>query len=802
MPYKWLKDYITLELPAEDLAEKLTMAGIAVEGVTPPVPGLEQIVAGKILELAPHPNARRLMICRVEVGSEILQIVSGAPNLEAGINVAVARPGATLPSGQKVEVRSFRGEKSEGILCSGSELGTDEWGYGDDKGVLVLDSGILPGTSLDRALGLDDQILEFDLTPNRGDCLAIVNIAREAKALTGGRLNLPEIQVQEEGVRTGDLIRVEIKDPHLCRRYAGRIVQNVKITPSPRWLQYRLKAAGIRPINNIVDVTNYVMLELGQPLHAFDYDRLQGAQIIVRRVQPGEKLVSLDGVTRDLDEEMLVIADARVPVALAGVMGGLPSEVTEATRTVLLEAAYFDPLNIRRTARLLGMRTESSLRFEKGINLDGVVDALNRAAQLIEQLGAGTIAAGVVDEYVRPAAPLAVRLRTSRVNRILGTHLSRGEVQEILTRIGFTCELFGPDALLVNIPPYRVDIGEEIDLIEEVARLYGYDQIEATIPVGVLSQGFHEDRFAVKDLIIEVMVNAGLDEVINYSFINENSLLNLKLPEESPLRQTVRLQNPLREEQGVLRPLLLPGLIENISRNYKHKLTNLGFFELGKIFEPAGQGKLPEEKLHLGIAVCGKIDRGWQEAGQPRDFYDVKGMIEKLFEVLGVKNVNFQPWRDFPPLHPGRAARLLLGSEEAGFVGELHPDVLEYFEIPTRVVVCELDLAKVLPLASLHKVFQPLPRYPGIARDLAVVVPEEVPAARVTEVILKTGGTLLKECRLFDVYQGPQVPAGYRSLAYALFFQSHERTLTDEEVSLIHNQILDALAEQVGASLR
>ncbi|NPV29647.1 MAG: phenylalanine--tRNA ligase subunit beta [Firmicutes bacterium] len=800
--YHWLKDYIDLNLSAEELAEKLTMAGLAVEGVAPPVPGLEQIVVGKITALAPHPNSEHLLICRVETGAGVLQIVSGAPNLEVGINVAVARPGTTLPSGMQVTSRFIRGIASEGLLCSGAELGTQEWGYGDERGVLVLDPEIPPGTRLDRALGLDDQILEFDLTPNRGDCLAVVNIAREASALTGGRLDFPEIRVHESGERTENFIRVEIAEPALCRRYAGRIVRNVKIAPSPPWLRYRLRAAGIRPINNIVDVTNYVMLELGQPLHAFDYDRLQGAQIIVRRARPGEKLVSLDGVTRVLNEEMLVIADARTPVALAGIMGGLASEVTEQTRTVLLEAAYFDPLNIRRTAKLLDMRTESSLRFEKGINLDGVVRALNRAAQLIEQLGAGTVAAGVVDEYIRPAAPLAIRLRTARVNHVLGTSLTRAEVQEILSRLGFICELCGPDSLLVNIPPYRVDIGEEIDLIEEVARLYGYDRIRATIPVGVLSQGVRRRDEEIKDLVAEVMLSAGLDEAITYSFINEGSLARLGLPEESPYRQVVRLKNPLREEQGVLRPLLLPGLLETIAYNYKHKLTNLGFFELGKIFEPAGEGELPHEKFHLGIAVCGETDRGWQEPGQVRDFYEVKGIVEHLLATLGIKDFAFLPWRDFPPLHPGRAAQIFVGSLEVGFLGELHPDVLENLEISARVVGCELDLAKILPLADLRKVFEPLPRYPGITRDLAVVAPLEVPAARITEVIRKAGGSLLRECRLFDVYQGPQVPAGSRSLAYSLFFQSPDRTLTDEEVSAIHRQILEALAAQTGARLR
>lgn len=800
--YSWLKEYVKPKISAEELAEKLTMAGLAVEAVRPLVPGLDQIIVGRILEILPHPNSNRLFLCQVNIGTKVIQVVSGAPNLRVGINAPVALPDTILPTGQQVTGRSFRGERSEGLLCSGLELGTNEWGFGDDQGVLVLDPQVSPGARLDEVLGLNDEILDLDLTPNRGDCLAIINIAREVSALTGAELYLPQIEVKEKSERTEDLIQVEIRDPSLCRRYAARIVRNVKIAPSPEWLQYRLRAAGVRPINNIVDVTNYVMLEMGQPLHAFDYDRFHQARIIVRRARPGDQFVSLDGVTRTLNEEMLVIADAQEPVALAGIMGGLASEVTEKTRNILLEAAYFDPLNIRKTSKLLGMRTESSLRFEKGVSLDGVVHALNRAAQLIGHIGAGEITAGVVDEYVRPAASLVTRLRISRVNKVLGTNLNRAEVREILTRLGFVCELCGTESLLVNIPPYRVDLGEEIDLIEEVARLYGYDRIPATMPVGVLSQGICPQHQILKDLTTEIMVSCGLDEVITFSFISLNSFDKLQIPKGSRVRQVVCLQNPLREEQGVLRTLLLPGLVETIVYNYNHKSTNVGLFELGVVFEPAGGEALPNEKLHLGVVTCGEDERGWQEPPLPRDFYYIKGIVEELFDSLGIKNYTFQPWQDFLTLHPGRAARILITEDKVGLIGELHPDVRENFEIPRRVFVCELDLTLVFPHANLKRTFLPLPRYPGVERDLALLVPLEVPAARVTEVILATGGTLLKRCRLFDVYQGPQVPEGYRSLAYSVFFQSPVRTLTDEEVSLIHSQILRALEEHVGVRLR
>ncbi|MGB9791576.1 MAG: phenylalanine--tRNA ligase subunit beta [Thermacetogeniaceae bacterium] len=800
--YKWLKEYVECDLPPEELAERLTMAGIPVEGVAPPVPGLSQIVVGRIEEICPHPNSDHLKICRVDVGGEMLQLVSGAPNLSEGLNVAVAKPGVTLKDGVTVECKVLRGEKSEGIICSGAELGTDEWGFGDDKGVLILDPAVAPGTPLDIALGLDDYIFEFELTPNRGDCLSAINLAREIRALTGGRMKLPCVCVRESGEKTADMIKVKVAEPELCRRYAARIIRDVRIAPSPHWLQYRLRSAGIRPINNIVDVTNYVMLETGQPLHAFDYDKLHDRQIIVRRPYAGEKMVFLDGVLRELEPEMLVIADAREPVALAGVMGGLASEVTESTRTVLLESAHFDPLNIRMTAKKLGLRTEAAQRFEKGVNINGAVRALDRAAHLIEELGAGIATAGVVDEYVRPEAPLTIRLRTARVNRVLGTNLDRAAVQEILSRLDFTSELCGHDALLVNIPSYRQDIRQEIDLIEEVARLYGYDRIEPTIPVGVLGQGTRSQRQRLRELITEVMVGAGLNEVITYSFIGECSLEKLGLLDSKTAERLVRIQNPLREDQGVLRPSLLPGLVNTISLNYKRKQVDLGIFELGAVFESRGSEELPLEKLRLGMAACGKMERGWLEPVQERDFYYIKGIVEELFEVLGVRGVSYQPWKNTLTLHPGRAAQIFVGSELVGFLGELHPDVLERYDLPLRVVVAELDLEALLPLVDLKTVFQPLPRFPGIYRDLAVVVPVEIPAEKIRAAIIESGDSLLRECHLFDVYQGPQLPSGYRSLAFSLLFQSQHRTLTDEEVTEICGRILKELEIRYGARLR
>jgi phenylalanyl-tRNA synthetase beta chain len=803
-----LQEYVNVDLPADVLADKLTMAGLAVEGIIDPAPGLDGIVVGRIIEMRRLPDSDHLQICRVDTGAGVAQVVSGAPNLATGANVPYARLGVVLPSGTEVGLRKILGEASEGVLCSGAELCTEEWGFGDALGVLILDSGLPPGTGLAHALGLNDRILEFELTPNRGDCLAVLNIAREVRALTGGGLTLPETSVRETGEHTESLISVRVEEPELCRRYACRIIRSVRLAPSPGWLCYRLRAAGVRPINNIVDVTNYVMLELGQPLHAFDYDRLQGGRIIVRRARPGEEMVSLDGDRRELDEEMLVIADAREPVALAGVMGGLASEVNEQTRTVLLESAYFNPQSIRRTAQKLGMRTESGQRFEKGIDLEGAVRAVNRAAHLIAQLGAGEIACGVVDQYVRPAAPLAIRVRAPRVNQVLGTHLNRAEVQEILCRLDLVCELCGQDSLLVNVPPYRQDLLEEIDLIEEVARLYGYAQIAATVPVGALAQSGRRPELArVREIAGSCLLAAGLDEVVTYSFIGESDLDRLNIPADSPLRQVMPIQNPLREEQGILRPLLLPSLMGALSTNYKRKQTRAGLFELGAVFNPSPStgttGAQPEERLHLGFVACGEIDRGWQEPAAARDFFYAKGIAEQLLEVLGISGASWEPVTGNPVLHPGRAARVLVAGAPVGLVvGELHPEVLQNYELPTRVVACEADLTSLLPLAQMDVRVQGLPRYPGSARDLAIIVPLDVPAGRVREEIMASGGDLLRECHLFDLYQGAQVPAGFRSLAYSLLFQSLERTLTDEEVTGAYDNILDALSNQVDARLR
>ncbi|GAW92271.1 phenylalanine--tRNA ligase subunit beta [Calderihabitans maritimus] len=803
VPYNWLKEYVEVDLSPHDLADRMTMAGIAVDTVHYLAEGLERVIVGEIVDIQNHPNADKLVVCRVDVGQEApLQIVTGAPNVAVGQRVPVALPGAQLPSGLKISTTSLRGVESQGMLCSAEELELDWQGLpGHEEGILILDGRAPVGESVAKVLGLDDYVLELDLTPNRADCLSIVNVAREVAAITGARLKLPEIVVEEIKGDISSMASVEIEDKNLCGRYIARIFTDIRIEPSPLWMQQRLHSAGVRPINNIVDITNYVMLELGQPLHAFDYDTLEGRRIIVRRARKGEKIVTLDQVERNLDPEMLVIADALHPVALAGVMGGLETEVTERTQNILLEAAHFNPTSIRRTSRKLGLRSEASMRFEKGVNIDGTLLAANRAAQLVNQLGAGKVVRGVIDCYETPAVPVSINLRVSRVNKVLGTELDREAVANILARLHFQVVPVNDDILKVDIPTYRLDVTREIDLVEEVARIYGYDQIPLTLPQGATAETKKNKLQKTEEKIRQVLADCGLMEVITYSFTSPKVFDRIRLPEEDPLRKVVRLRNPLSEEQSVMRTTLLPGLLETAQRNVSRNNRNMAIYEVGHVFIPKEEGKLPEERLKAAALVMGQRPRGWNWPAQELDFFYLKGVLEELLEQLGISAWNLVR-TTHPALHPGRTAEIRFNGETAGFMGEVHPDVQENYELPRRTCVFELDLVLLDRYSTDKKKYVPLPKFPAVERDLAVVVPEEVPVKEVEERIVQSGGDLLKAVRLFDVYRGEQIKPGYKSLAYSLLYQSPDRTLKDEEVNELHHKIIEALVDAVGAQLR
>lgn len=802
---KWLREFVDLEMTPEELAEQLTLAGLAVEGIHYPGKDIEKIYTGQIVAIEPHPNADKLVVCRVRLGKEgePLPIVTGAPNVEQGQIIVLAVEGARLAGGVTIKKAKLRGVESRGMLCSWQELGFDTRYIPPDQahGIIVLPPDTPVGLPAEPLLGLDDVILELEVTPNRGDCLSMLGVAREVAAIYNRPLRYrpPEVAGIELKESVTGRTQVDIFNPELCDRYVARLFTNVRVGPAPLWMQERLRAAGVRPISNIVDITNYVMMELGQPLHAFDYDRLQEGCIVVRKAREGETLVSLDGVTRQLTADMLVIADAAVPVAIAGVMGGVDTEVTEKTVNVLLESASFHPTSVRRTAKKLGLRSEASARFEKGVPSGGCLQAANRAAQLLHQIRAGDVLAGAVDNYPRPQEPKKIILRPARVNYVLGTELTKEEISATLTRLHFEVNSSGEE-LLVHVPGYRSDVHQEIDLVEEVARLYGYNRIPGTLPRGATTLGLRNREAILTGEVKEALVGCGLTEVVTFSFIHPAVFDQFNLPAQSSLREVVKLQNPLSEEHSVMRTWLLPGLVEVLRRNFHRRVVNGAIFEIGRVFFPRPPG-LPEERPVLAAAGMGEIAGGWNSRALAVDYYFFKGVLETVLAKIGI-STSFLPESGHPAFHPGRTARIARGTEELGILGEIHPDVLESLEIPLRVVAFELDFAKVMALAKEQLKYVPLPRFPAVQRDLAVVVARDVPARTVEEIIKQAGGPLLRSVTLFDVYEGEQVKKGYRSLAFTLKFFATDRTLTVEEITSSLEKIAARLAQKVGAEIR
>ncbi|MFZ5649363.1 MAG: phenylalanine--tRNA ligase subunit beta [Bacillota bacterium] len=801
---KWLREYVDITVPAEELAERLTMAGLAVEAVEKPGAGIEKVYTGKILKIEPHPNADRLSVCQVTIGGdEVINIVTGATNVSEGHVVPVAVEGARLAGGLVIKKSKLRGVESRGMLCSGQELGLDTSIMPPEQahGIMLLDPGTPLGIDVKEAIGLDDTILDLELTPNRGDCMSMVGVAREVAALLGGRLRMPETLVAESGRGIEGLARVDIEDPGLCSRYVARLFRNVKVGPSPGWMQERLRAAGIRPISNLVDITNYVMMELGQPLHAFDYDTLKEGHIIVRRAREGELLVSLDGNERKLAEDMLVIADPGGPVAVAGVMGGLATEVTGNTVNVLLESAHFNPISIRRTSKALGLRSESSSRFEKGVDPTGCLRAADRAARLLLDMAAGEVAPGAVDNYAAKHIPRTVIIRPERVEHVLGVRVERPEIAGILTGLEFSAKE-SDGGLLVTVPAHRPDVSLEEDLIEEVARIYGYNRVPYTLPYGASTRGARTPEQSFQVAVIDCLQSLGMSEVVTYSFTSPAVFDRAAVPRDSMFRDAVRLQNPLSEEQSVMRTMMLPGLLEVLQRNASRRTTDLAVFELGKIFLPSNTGPLPEEKPVLAAAAMGGSPSGWNSQSQPYDFYYIKGVLEALLERAGVKGCNLERETGHSLFHPGRSARVTAGETLLGVIGELHPDVLENYDLPKRAVAMEVDFGALTHLAGKPRKYRPLPRFPGIERDLALVVPQDIAAGDIARVVRKHGGQYLQEIKLFDVYRGGQVKEGSQSLAFSLKFQAEDRTLTDQEVNGVVSAVAEALSGQFGAGLR
>ncbi|WP_194858246.1 phenylalanine--tRNA ligase subunit beta [Myxococcus sp. AB056] len=798
---KWLGDYVALPPSEDELARKLTAAGLEIEGMERPAEALRGVVVAQIKESAQHPNADKLSVTQVDIGgTALLQVVCGAKNFKVGDKVPLATVGAKLPNGMDIKQAALRGVDSFGMLCSSKELGLSE----ESSGLLILPADTRVGTPIAEAVGLDDVVLEVNVTPNRPDALSHLGVAREVSVVTGSALKVPQPKPAESGTPAAEQVKVRVEAPDRCPRYVARVVENVKIGPSPQWMQDRLKAAGVRAINNVVDVTNYVNLEYGQPLHAFDLEKLAGQEIVVRTATRGEKLKTLDGKDRVLDVDDLVIADKDRAQAIAGVMGGGDSEVTEGTRRLVLESANFQGSTVRRSSKRHGLHTEASHRFERGADMDAVVPAIDRAAQLIAELAGGTVAPGRVDVYPAPKPPRKVTLRFARVEQVLGVAVAEKEVRRILEALGFKAVEEGTGQATYEVPRARVDVEREEDLLEEVARIYGYDNIPATLPRGLATLAPEPAHAEAERRMRQALAGAGFDEVVNYSFVAPRSLEVLGGAEKP-----VALLNPLSAEQSVMRTSLLPGLLENLSRSVRHQVEAVAIYETGRAYfqdAEGGQGQRPAARevprvagLVWGLRGGG---RSWTHKDARADFYDAKAAVEGLLGALRVEGVTYVPAG--PAAYHPKAVAQVKGADGTvlGHVGEVHPRVAKALGLPDGVFVFELDTEPLYAASKLVPAYRSLPRFPAVLRDLAVVVPLELPNDEVRRVILEVGKPLVEDAQVFDVYTGEQIPQGRKNLAYALRYRSAERTLTDVEVNEAHQRIVDEVKQRLGAALR
>ncbi len=798
--YDWLLDYIDPGISPEDLAERLTLAGIEVGSVESFGSSLPGVVVGQVKALESHPGRSNLTLVDTDVGGKVLHIVCGAKNMQVGDKVPVAKPGSKLPGGRLIEEALIHGTYSSGMICSAQELGLE---LGAEDEILILDQWTKIGDPVEQVLGFGDQILCLELTPNRPDCLSMLGVAHEIAALTGKKVTMPRLSPPETGQDLDKIFKISVKDNNLCPRYTARAVQEVEIDKSPLWMQLRLLKSGIRPINNVVDVTNYVMWEFGQPLHAFDLELLKSNEIVVRQAKKGENMVTLDGIERKLTPEALVITDGNEPVALAGVMGGDSTEINNFTRKILIEAASFNPTSIRRTARYYNLPSEASQRFEKGVNPEAVIWSQDRAALLISELTGGKVLRGIIDQNAAPCPEITIKIKSDKINKVLGLEIPQDDVIAILSRLGFIVLREGNDILKVTVPLRRADVTLEEDIIEEVARLYGYDKIPITLPRGELLANRQSTDERLKSLSGDILAASGFYECITYSFINQAYLARLRLPDNDPRMLTIPVQNPFSEEQAVMRTTLLPGLLNVVKHNYSHRELNQMLFEIGSVFKTESQPlkELPSEKVKLAMATTGLLpEPNWIVSSREADFFAIKGALEVLFSRLQVNNTRFIP-QVLPFGHPTRCALIIVDEVEIGFLGQLHPEVSDAWEIDQPVTVCEIDLSLLAEKANLVPRVVGLPRYPAANRDLALVVSRDIPTEQLEKTIREAGGNLISEVKLFDLYEGKQIPEGKRSLAYSITFRNKDKTLTDAEVNKAQKDIEKALFD-LGAVLR
>ena len=791
---KWLSDYVTLDTTVKEFCAAMTMSGSKVEVATEEGSEIKNVVVGKLLSVVPHENSDHLVVCQVDVGQEQpIQIVTGAPNVKAGDIVPVALCGAELPNGVKIKKGKLRGVESNGMLCSLGELGltVHDFPYAIADGIFLIQEDCQIGQDIHEAIGLNDTSVEFEITSNRPDCLSVTGLAREAAATYHVPLNLKKPTFQGIDGNIQDELQVEIQNKEKCPRYAAGIVKNVKIAPSPRWMRERLRASGVRPINNLVDITNYVMLEYGQPMHAFDLRYVKDGKIVVRNAAKGETITTLDGVTRTLSPEMLVIADAEKPIAVAGVMGGEYSGIMEDTNTVVFESAYFEPVQVRRTAKKLGMRTDASARYEKGLDPEGCLRTLERAFELVELLGAGEPVRTHIDLDYNEKQRNRIPFDPDWINKFLGTDISREEMCDTMKMLEI--EVDGDTCIS---PSFRIDLERPADLAEEVARIYGYNNIPSTVIKGVANASLTPKQ-KFRRTLENATVAVGCYGILTYSFISPKYFDKIALPADSSLRKTVVISNPLGEDTSVMRTTTLPSMLETLSLNYKNRNAAVALYEIGKEYLPTAPDKLPEEPDRLTIGMY----------GDDADFFTLKGMVETILETAGLHDCTYKacgtdaPFDEICALHPGRSAVIYAGETPIGYLGEVHPTVQKNYEIGTRTYVAKLLIDEMQPLAQTEITYQPLPKFPAITRDLSLVCADEVPVGDLQAAMKNAVGSILEQITLFDVYKGEQIAAGMKSVSFSIRMRSHEGTLTDEQADAAMKRVLKALKEH-GATLR
>lgn len=808
-PLSWIKAYVPdLLVTASEYADAMTLSGTKVEGYEKLDADLDQIVVGKILTIDKHPDADKLIVCQVQVteGGEVVQIVTGAPNVKVGDVVPVVLDGGLVAGGHdgnktvggiKIKKGKLRGVESQGMMCSIEELGSTREMYPEapESGIYIFSDhpayeGLKIGACAVEALGLKDVVYEYEITSNRVDCFGVVGIAREAAATFRKEFIPPVITETGNEENVNQFISVQVEDQELCSRYVARVVKNIKIAPSPQWMQRRLAACGIRPINNIVDITNYVMEEFAQPMHAYDLNNIAGNQILVRRGKDKEEFQTLDGQMRNIDSSILMICDGEKPVGIAGIMGGENTKITDGMTTLLLEAACFDGTNIRLSSKKLGLRTDASSKFEKGLDPNTALLAMNRACQLVEELGAGQVVGGVVDVYPKIREEKYVPYSFERTNRILGTELSKETMVEYFNRVELT---YDEQTKEVRVPTWRQDVESQADLDEEVARFYGYDNIPTTLPTGEATTGKLSFKLRVENVARNMAEQFGFSEGMNYSFESPKVFDKLRIPAEDSIRNVVQIANPLGQDYSIMRTISLNGMLTSLSTNYNRRNKNVRLYEISNIYLPKAlpMTELPEERIQFTLGMYGQ-----------GDFFDLKGVVEEYLDKVGMKKiVTYDPKTKKPFLHPGRSANIIYDNIIIGYLGEVHPEVLDHYDIGEKSYVAVLDMPEIVARATFDIKYEGIAKYPAVSRDISMVMEKEILAGEVEAVIRNNGGALLESYHLFDVYEGAQIKAGYKSMAYSIKFRAKDRTLEEKDVAEVMTKILGALGK-LGIELR